>query len=102
LLSAFLHKQGIVIAQQAVDIKSNEITALRPLLADLDITGCVVTADALHTQKDAARFIVEEKHADYLFTVKDNQPTLREDIENLDIEAFSPCTPNRGQGPRPT
>jgi hypothetical protein len=102
LLSAFLHKQGIVIAQQAVDIKSNEITTLRPLLADLDITGCVVTADALHTQKDAARFIVEEKHADYLFTVKDNQPTLREDIENLDIEAFSPCTPNRGQGPRPT
>ena len=95
LLSAFLHKQGIVIAQQAVDVKSNEITALRPLLADLDITGCVVTADALHTQTDAARFIVEEKHADYLFTVKDNQPTLKKDIVSLDSEAFSPCTPNR-------
>ena len=94
LVSAFLHKQGVVIAQQAVADKSNEITAVRPLLADLDITGCVVTADAIHTQKDTARFIVEEKHADYLFTVKDNQPTLRQDIESLPMEAFSPCVRN--------
>jgi len=90
LVSAFLHKEGIVIAQQAVAAKSNEITAVRPLLAHIDIAGCVVTADAMHTQKDTARFIVEEKHADYLFTVKDNQPTLRQDIESLSMESFSP------------
>ena len=94
LVSAFLHKQGVVIAQQAVADKSNEITAVRPLLANLDITGCVITADAMHTQKDTARFIVEEKHADYLFTVKDNQPTLRQDIESLPMEAFSPGARN--------
>ena len=90
LVSAFLHKEGIVIAQQAVAAKSNEITAVRPLLDRLDITGCVITADAMHTQKDTARFIVEEKGAEYLFTVKDNQPTLKQDIENLSIEVFSP------------
>ena len=43
----------------------------------------VVTGNALHTQKDLARFLVEEKQADYCFTVKDNQPTLRQDIETL-------------------
>ncbi len=90
LVSVFLHKEGVVIAQQAVAAKSNEITAVRPLLANIDIAGCVVTADAMHTQKDTARFIVEEKHADYLFTVKDNQPTLKQDIESLSMESFSP------------
>jgi hypothetical protein len=94
LVAAFLHKGGIVIAQQAVAAKSNEITAIRPLLANIDITGCVVTADAMHTQKDTARFVVEEKHADYLFTVKDNQPTLKQDIESLPMEAFSPGARN--------
>jgi predicted transposase YbfD/YdcC len=79
-----------VIAQQAVAAKSNEITAIRPLLANIDIAGCVVTADAMHTQKNTARFIVEEKQADYLFTVKDNQSTLKQDIESLSLDSFSP------------
>jgi predicted transposase YbfD/YdcC len=51
----------------------------------------VVTADALHTQQDTARYLVEGKKADYLFTVKDNQPTLKQDIEDLHLEAFPPC-----------
>ncbi|HEX8959955.1 MAG TPA: ISAs1 family transposase [Geobacteraceae bacterium] len=101
LLSAFLHKQAVVVAQRAVDVKSNEITAVRPLLADLEIAGMVVTADALHTQVDTARFLVEEKGADYLFTVKDNQPTLKKDIDTLKMEAFPPSSRNGGQRPRP-
>ena len=79
-----------MIAQQAVAAKSNEITAVRPLVENIDIAGCVVTADAIHTPKDTARFIVEQKHADYLFTVRDNQPTLRQDIESLSLESFPP------------
>jgi hypothetical protein len=90
LLAAFLHKQGVVVAQQAIDTKSNEIPAVRPLLANLELTGMVVTADALHTQRDTATFIVEEKHAEYLFTVKDNQSTLKQDIQTLNLEAFPP------------
>lgn len=53
---------GLVIAQVEVD-KTNEIKALRPLLAHLDISGVVITADAMHTQTDAAKFIVDEKHS---------------------------------------
>jgi predicted transposase YbfD/YdcC len=50
----------------------------------------VVTADALHTQHETARYIVKDKHADYLFIVKDNQATLRQDIEELNLSAFPP------------
>ncbi len=76
LFSAMVHGAGVVVGQEEVDQKSNEITAFRPLLESLDIKGALVTADAMHTQKDHARFLVEEKGADYLFQVKDNQPKL--------------------------
>lgn len=90
LLSAVLHGEGVVVAQHRVPETTNEITIVVPLLAPLDITGAVVTADALLTQKAIATHVVEEKHADYLFTVKDNQPTLRQDIEDLQLDAFPP------------
>ncbi|MCF6154527.1 MAG: ISAs1 family transposase [Candidatus Brocadia sp.] len=70
LLSAFLQQKDVVIAQCAVDRKTNEIQALRTLPDPLDIKDRAVTLDALHTQKDTARYIVEEKMADYLFVVK--------------------------------
>jgi predicted transposase YbfD/YdcC len=65
-----------VLAQLAVDEKTNEIPKLPQLLDPLPLAGTVVTADALHTL-ETARYLVETKKADYLFTVKDNQPTLR-------------------------
>ena len=49
--------------------------AFQPLLAGLDLAGVVVTADALHTQRDHAAFLVD-RGADYLLVVKANQPTL--------------------------
>jgi len=65
------------------------------LLETLDLKGKVVTADALHTQKDLARFLVKDKKADYLFTVKDNQQTLKDDIKALALnEGFSPRSGN--------
>jgi len=90
LLSAILHQEGIVLAQRAVGEKTNEIPELPHLLAPLPIQGAVVTADALHAQKETARYVVEVKKADYLFTVKDNQPTLKQDIADLHLEAFPP------------
>jgi predicted transposase YbfD/YdcC len=83
LLSAIVHGSSTVVAQIAVESKTNEITKVEPLLEDLEIEGAVVTADALLTQREIARHLVEEKHADYVFTVKDNQPTLRKDISDL-------------------
>ena len=91
LLSAFVHHEGITIAQRQIESNSNEITAAQPLLQPLDLRGKVVTADAMHAQKDLARFLVQDKHAEYCFTVKDNQPTLKEDIASLDLnEDFPP------------
>ena len=82
-LAAFLQNRGIVVAQKNVDEKTNEIPELRALLAPMEIEGQIVTADALHTQTETARFITEDKKADYVFTVKKNQPTMFEDIERL-------------------
>lgn len=91
LLSAIIHQKGITIAQKQIASKSNEIPAAKPLLEPLDLKGKVVTGDAMHTQTSLARFLVEIKKADYLFTVKDNQSTLKEDIEALNLtDAFPP------------
>ena len=84
LLSAVIHKEGIVVAQQRVDEKTNEITHVKPLLDSLNIEGAVVTADALLTQKNIADYLVRKKKADYVFTVKGNQKNLRDDIRDLD------------------
>jgi hypothetical protein len=84
LLSAVVHKEGIVIGQTGVDVKTNEITRVEPLFSGMDIEGAVVT------QREIARHIVEDKKAHYCFTVKDNQETLRADIEALRMESFPP------------
>jgi hypothetical protein len=96
LLSAILHQEGLVVAQRAVAEKTNEIPEVPRLLGPLPLEGAVVTLDAMHTQEATARYLVEEKKADYLFTVKDNQPTLKQDIADLHSEAFPPSTRNRG------
>jgi predicted transposase YbfD/YdcC len=90
LFSAMVHGEGVIVAQHEVDEKSNEITAFRPLLEPLDLEGALVTADAMHTQRDHARFIVEDKGADYLFQVKGNQPALLAAIEAIPEGSFSP------------
>lgn len=90
LLSAIVHGSGVVVAQVAVESKTNEITKVEPLLDGLDIKGVVVTADALLTQKKIARYLVKKKEADYVLTAKDNQPTLRQDIVTLGLDAFPP------------
>ena len=77
LMSVVTHKTPVVLAQRAVGEKTNEIPEAAPLLAPLDLRGKVVTADAMHTQKKLARYLVDDKGADYVLTVKDNQPLMR-------------------------
>lgn len=90
LIAALVHGEGTVIAQKRLEgPKGHEIPAAHELLAPLDLTGVVVTADALHTQ-DALASLITEKGGDYVFTVKGNQKTLQNDIASLDPEAFSP------------
>ncbi|MEW1914879.1 ISAs1 family transposase, partial [Kitasatospora sp. NPDC085895] len=74
---------GLVLAQREVDAKTNEITVFRPLLAPLDLAGTVVTFDALHSQHDHARFLVEDKNAHYIALIKGNRPTLHQALKRL-------------------
>ncbi len=91
LFSAFLGQRECVVAQIAVPEKTNEIPMLKDLLRDVPLQGALVSADALHTQQESARHLVQERGADYLFVVKDNQPTLRAACERLFPEPlFSP------------
>jgi predicted transposase YbfD/YdcC len=76
LLAAMEHTSRKVLAQREVDGAPSEVPGFQPLLADLDLTGAVVTADALQTHAEAPEFLVTVKQADYLFTLKANQPTL--------------------------
>ncbi len=71
------------LGSATVDTKTNEIPVARELFAKLDLDGRRVSLDALHTQDQTARDLLWEHGADYLFTVKDNQPTVRANIERL-------------------
>lgn len=76
LLSAATHDGAIVIAQRQIPDKGSEIGELAALVAELDLTGTVVTVDALHTQRATAEHLVGVKNADYIMTIKANQPRL--------------------------
>jgi predicted transposase YbfD/YdcC len=82
LLAAYLPTQGVVLAQMRVEEKSNEITHAPKLLRQMDLRGVVVSGDAMFDQRKLSIQIVQAK-GDYLWTVKDNQEGLREDIDVL-------------------
>jgi predicted transposase YbfD/YdcC len=82
LVSAWASENEIVLGQRRVDEKSNEITAIPELLKMLAISGCIVTIDAIGTQTNIAKTIVES-NADYVLSVKENQGHLLEDISAL-------------------
>jgi predicted transposase YbfD/YdcC len=82
LLSAVL-TGGRTVSQLRVPDKTTEVTGFTRLLAPFDLAGVVVTADALHTHRDHARWLVEEKEAHYVLVVKRNQPTLHDVLRSL-------------------
>jgi predicted transposase YbfD/YdcC len=83
LLAAMDHATRGVLGQADVDHATNEIARFRPLLDGVDLTATVVTADALHTQREHADWLVAHKHAAYLLIVKANQPSLRHQLAAL-------------------
>jgi predicted transposase YbfD/YdcC len=83
LLAAASHDHALVLAQTEVGVKTNEIPMFTSLLDGLDITGLTVTADALHTQRSHASYL-HRRGADYVFMVKDNQPSLFAALDKLD------------------
>ncbi|MCA1673517.1 MAG: ISAs1 family transposase, partial [Actinobacteria bacterium] len=101
LLAAMVHGVPAVLAQRDVAHKTNEITQVKPLLAPLNLTGWAVTLDALHCQRETARYLVEDKNAAYVFTAaKDNQPTLLAQLDALPWTTvpITHTTHDRGHG----
>lgn len=82
LLAAYLPDEGIVLLQLATGVKENEISVAPKLLASLDLRGKVVAGDAMHTQR-ALSVQILEAGGDYLWSVKDNQPSLRAEIAQV-------------------
>lgn len=79
MVSAWAAQSGLTLAQEAVDSKSNEITAIPKILAQLDLTGAVVSLDAMGTQREIAQTIQDSK-SDYLLALKGNQQTIHDQV----------------------
>ena len=104
LLAALDQASGVVVGQRRVSDKSNEIPALPELLAPLDLDGALITADAMHTQRSTAQWIIS-RGAHYLLTVKDNQPGLKRELEKLpwkDVPSISVPDGSHGRRVRRT
>ena len=81
LVSAFATNSRLVLGQEAVEEKSNEITAIPALVERIDVAGALVSIDAMGCNPNIAQTLLEAK-ADYLLAVKDNQPTLHADVKS--------------------
>ena len=102
-LLAAMTSSGAVLAQRNAEHKTNEITQVKPLLDPLDLDGAIITLDAMHVQRETARYLVEDKHADYIFTaVKDNQPKLFDALDAMawDDAPAGHVMEDRGHGRR--
>lgn len=82
MVSAWSSANGLVLGQLSTDEKSNEITAIPELLRLLELSGCIVSIDAMGCQKQIAKSIVD-KGADYVLALKANQGNLHEDVKEL-------------------
>jgi predicted transposase YbfD/YdcC len=100
LLAAMDHPTRAVLAQADVDDTTNEIAGFQPLLDRLDLAATVVTADALHTQREHAEWLVTVKQAAYVLLVKANQPSLHQQLKALPWREVPVAdhTRNRGHG----
>jgi hypothetical protein len=101
ILSAVTVPSQFYLGSALVDTKTNEIPVARQLFDHLDLAGRTIALDALHTQDQTARELVLDHGAHYLLTVKDNQPTLRQNIQKkvpAPAVGFSPSANNSDPG----
>ncbi|MCZ7638380.1 MAG: ISAs1 family transposase [Verrucomicrobia bacterium] len=101
LLSAVTHHLRLTLDQIAIEQKSNEIPALKPLLRRVAVpAGTLVTGDAMHCQQESARFITQEWGGDYLFGLKGNQSGIEAKARHLLTQQGFPPSGPVGKGPR--
>lgn len=87
IVSAWASKNRILLGQVRTEEKSNEITAIPELLEMINVEGSIVTIDAMGCQHEIAKKIVD-KGADYVLSLKENQPTLYKDVESIFEQAI--------------
>src|SRR6516225_7963040 len=93
VVSAWAESNGLVLGQLKVEDKSNEITAVPELLRVLELSGCIVTIDAMGCQKKIAKEIIEAD-ADYVLALKGNQETVHQEVKSfLDAALLEQQTP---------
>lgn len=101
MVSAWAHGNSLVLGQVKVDDKSNEITAISKLLERLDITGAIVTIDAMGCQKKIAKQIVKQQ-GDYVLSLKGNHAELHADVRtyfsSLDVTEEQSTSVDAGHG----
>lgn len=90
MVSAMSTKYGLILGQKKCYEKSNEITAIPALLATLDVKGTIITIDAMGTQKNIAKTIIERK-ADYILALKGNQGNLNKEVVDFFEKANTPA-----------
>lgn len=93
MVSAWAHQNQLVLGQQKVDDKSNEITAIPKLLLQLDIAGAVITMDAMGCQTKIAAQIIQQG-ADYVLSLKGNQGELHDDVKTFFNSSLAPTIGN--------
>ena len=101
IITAYLTESGVVLGQEKIHHKTNEIPVLQQMLDYMNIKGKTITADAMHCQKATCAKIIE-KHGDYVFGLKENQKTLHDNIElyfqnEKDLETFWITEKNGGR-----
>jgi hypothetical protein len=101
LVSALRLRSQRCLGVEAVADKTNEITAVRQLIERTDLEGCLVEMDALHTQDETVQKLLYEKGADYLVSLKDNQPTLATTAQTLLPQDVPPSGGHPGGPPQP-
>ena len=101
LLSAVTHHLRLTLDQVAIQEKTNEIPALKPLLKKLELPpGTLITADAMHCQQESARFITQELGGDYLFGLKGNQSGVLDKAQRLLAQQGFPPSGHLGERTR--
>lgn len=81
VLNVYDAENEVCLQQKLIGEKNNEITEAVNVLEGLDLTGAVITCDALNTQTKLARAVIEDKHADYCFALKENQDHLYKEVQ---------------------
>lgn len=93
VVNAFAAESHLVLTQLKVADKSNEIIALPKIIRMLDLKDCVATVDAMGCQVEVAKAVMDQQ-GDYMLQIKDNQPTLHDDVERLFDWALNPDLPH--------